>query len=468
MRKPYYIQTAGSKITCGGIQTVSQEQITTIDSQDVAYWLIDMRIWKEGWEILCYIRRHLSPTVYLKPVLFLIDSDTIPQDIVTASDGNIHRSSCDERLLEEWVSRVEQINQWISHLPNAHTNTDTNIAFKVLRLITSRNIELEPITTIRRHSGYVYPLLEPLFAKRDTGVLETLAFLESQHLLNGRFISRAHFCGHCSSAFLNFKETCPQCTSDDIRSAELIHHFKCAYTAEISNFRKGDLLSCPKCERDLKHIGVDYDKPSIIHNCNQCSHTFQDPKIMTTCYNCGREAEPEHQQTRTIYAYSASAIGLNAADYGLDTLFTNILDSELNLFSETAFNDFFRIEKSRIQRYKKSNSSLAIIRFSDLDKLYIKLGSRAREVFFELSIIFKSVLRTSDVISAKNETIFFVLMTETATEHAQRAADRLQEGVTNLFKNNLDFSPEMSTKIYSVNSDLEIDSALEGFLADVD
>lgn len=467
MRKPYYIQSSGSKIACGGIQTITRDMITGIDSQDVAYWLIDMRIWKEGWDILCFIRRHLSPTVYLKPVLFLIDSDSIPQDIVTSSDGNIHRSSCDERILEEWISKVEQINQWIAHLPNADTNTDTNIAFKVLRIITSRNIELEPITTTRRHSGYVYPLLEPLFAKRDTGVLETLAFLESQHLLSGRFISRAHFCAHCSSAFLNFKEACPQCNSDDIRSDELIHHFKCAYTAEISTFRKGDQLVCPKCERSLKHIGVDYDKPSIIYNCNQCSHTFQDPKIMTTCYNCGREAEPENQQTRTIYAYSVSAIGQNAADYGLDTLFTNILNSELNLFAETAFHDFFRIEQSRIQRYKKSTSSLAIIRFNDLDKLYIKLGSQAREVFLELSIIFKSVLRTTDVISAKNETIFLVLMTETTTEQAETATTRIQQGVVKLFQNNLEFSPQMSTKIYPVDSELDIDLALEEFLKNV-
>lgn len=468
MRKPYYIQTSDSKISCAGIETISQDAIDSINHQDVSYWLVDMRIWKEGWDILCYIRRHLSPTIYLKPVLFLIDSDTIPQDIATSSDGNIHRSSCDDRILEEWVSRVEHINQWIDHSPNANTNADTNTAFKVLRIIASRNLELEPITTTRRHSGYVYPILEPLFAKRDTGVLETLAFLESQHLLNGRFISRAHFCGHCSSAFLNFKESCPQCSSDDIRSDELIHHFKCAYTAEITNFRKGDILSCPKCERELKHIGVDYDKPSIIYNCNQCSHTFQDPKIMTTCYNCGRHSEPENQETRTIFAYTISAIGQNAADYGLDTLFSNILDSELNLFSESAFRDFFRIEKSRIQRYKKSDSSLVIIRFDDLDKLYIKLGSRAREVFHELSIIFKSVLRISDVISAKNETIFFIIMTETTSEYAKRAVERLEQGIFELFKNNLNFNPKTSAKIHSITPELEPDIALEDFLKNND
>lgn len=463
MRKPYYIQSSGPPLNIEGIETIAQDDIEKMECNDVAYWLIDMRIWKEGWETLCTIRRHLSPSIYLKPVLFLIDSDTIPQEIVTSSDGNLHRSSCDQRLLEEWVSRVEHINQWIIHLPKAQS--DTNIAFKVLRLITSRNIELEPITTARRSSGYVYPLLEPLFAKRDTGVLETLSFLESQHLLSGRFISRAHFCGHCSSAFLNFKEACPQCTSSDIKNDELIHHFKCAFTSEMESFKKGGKLVCPKCERELKHIGVDYDKPSIVYNCNQCSHNFQDPKIMTTCYNCGRHSEPENQETRTIYAYTVSAIGQNAADYGLDTLFTSILDSELNLFTEPAFRDFFRIEQSRIERYKLSNSSLAIIHFGDIDELYIKLGSRALEVFQELSIIFKTILRVSDVISARNETIFLVIMTETSFANAEKAVGRLEQGILDLFTNNLNFSPNMSTKIHSLTAELELEQSLENFLS---
>ena len=467
MRKPYYIQTPGSKIACGGIETTNVEKIEHIAPNDIAYWLIDMRIWQDGWDILCKIRRNLAPSIYLRPVLFLIDGDDIPQEILDASDGNILRSNCDERLLEEWVSRVDHINQWTAHLNNTQSASDTNIAFKALRLITSRNIELEPITTVRRQSGFVYPLLEPLFAKRDSGVLETLNFLESQHLLTGRFISRAHFCGHCASAFLNFKETCPQCSSDDIHSDELVHHFKCAYTAEITNFRKGDRLVCPKCERELKHIGVDYDKPSIIYNCHSCTHRFQEPTIMTACYNCGRQAEPENQQTLSIQAFSVSAIGKNAADYGLDTLFTNILDSELNLFSEKAFSDFMRIEQSRIKRYKLSTSSLVLIRFSDLDKLYIKLGANASEVFYELSTIFKSILRNSDVITAKNETIFFVILTETNTVQANRAIERLQESLQDLFSNNLDFTPEMSTEILEINAELNLDTVLENFLSNV-
>jgi len=464
MRQPYLVQTESDVKSVQGVSNVALADIENLDHDDVAFWLIDMALWQDGWKTICQIRRHLSPRVYLKPVVFLIHDSDMPKEIHQAADGHITASSIDVRVLEDWVSRVEHINQWVEHIANNDAPVDTNLAFKVLRLISSRAVELQPITTIRRSSGYVYPLLEPLFGKRDTGVMETLSFLHDQHLLNARHISKGHFCSHCGSAFLNFKESCTQCDSDDISANELLHHFKCAYTAEISEFKQGDQLQCPKCERELRHIGVDYDKPSMIYHCNQCSHSFQDPKIMTECYNCGRSSEPEHQQLRVIQAYSVSAIGQNAAEYGLEALFTNLLEKKLNLFSVNAFRDFFNIEASRIKRYGVSASTLVMINFDDLDQLYIRLGSKAQEVFSELSVIFKTVLRKSDVITAWNESIFFVIMTETNEAQAHRAVERLRDGVMALFKNNLDFAPKFTVSINTIDETMDLDKTLEAFM----
>lgn len=464
MKKPYYIKNSNQQTAPAGLDSIQLDQINSLQSEDIAYWLVDMRVWQDGWQTLCQIRRNLSPKVYLRPVIYLLESMEMPTEIHKAADGHISIMSLNSAVIEDWVSRVEPINHWIDHLADTESAQDSNIAFKVLRMITSRNIELKPIKTIRRKYGYVYPLLEPFFGKRDTGVMETLTFLESQHLLNPGFVSRAHYCSHCDSAFLNFKESCTDCSSDDLVIDELVHHFKCAYTAEMSQFKHGDQLQCPKCERELRHIGVDYDKPSVVYQCNQCSHTFQDPKIMTECYNCGRSAEPENQTVRTIQSYTVSAIGLNAAEYGLEALFTNILDAELHLYSSHSFRDFFNVEAARIKRYKLSSSSLVMIQFHGLDQLYIKLGSKAQEVFAELSAIFKSVLRQSDVITARNESIFFVIMTETREEQASRAVERLREGILLLFENNLDFKPKLLVEIKDINEELSLDNTLEHFL----
>lgn len=282
---------------------------------------------------------------------------------------------------------------------------------------------LKPVMTIRRSVGYVYSILEPLFESHGIGVLDTLSFFNSQSLLNEMFSTKAHFCGHCGSAFLNFKETCPDCSSDDLSIDELVHHFKCAYTAELFDFLQGEKLVCPKCERTLRHIGIDYDKPSTISHCNQCNHRFQETVVMTDCYGCGRSAEPTNQDVRQISNYSITAIGQTAAYYGLDVLFTNILENEMQLYSANAFRNFYCVEAARMARYKISESSLAMINFVGLDNLYINLGRKAAQIFVELSAIFKAVFRESDVITAHNESIFFVLMTETSFDNANRAIE---------------------------------------------
>jgi len=463
MRKPCLIGRESSSVPQGMLF----KDLAMVDepgSKDIAYWIVDMQDWRKGWQMVASLREHLSPKVYLRPIVYMNVDNSMPEEISKAADGSLRGNLDNSTGLEELASRFESINQWIDHLPDPSTAVDANISFKVLRLIASREGEQEPVTTVRRKSGYVYPLLEPLFSKRDEGVLEILEFLDTQKLISGSFVSKAHFCSSCSSAFINFKETCPQCGADDLAVDELVHHFRCAHMGAMADFKRGSSMVCPKCDRELHHIGVDYDKPSIMYTCNQCSHGFQEPSIMTSCYNCGRSTEPENQNTRVISAYSISAIGQNAASYGMEALFTKILDSELQLCSLDAFRDFYRVEAARIRRYKKSESSLAMIALRDIDKLYMRLGGHATEVFGELSTVFKTVLRQSDVITARNESIFFVIMTETSVKHAERAVERLRDGIGELLTNNLDFTPEMSSLIKSISVDMDLDQTLEAFL----
>lgn len=465
MRQAYYIANQSDQTLPVDIANIALADIESLVSSQIAYWLVDMRDWQKGWTTLCFIRGHLSPLIYLKPVIFLLESTDMPTEVKAASDGHINLTALSEHVIEDWASKVEPINLWIDRLSShRELSLDSNLSFKVLRLVGSRNIELKPIATVRRTSGYVYPIIEPLFGKRDTGAMDTLSFLKHQALLTDVFVTRAHFCGHCGSAFLNFKETCPHCGTDDLDMAELVHHFKCAYTAELAEFQQGDRLICPKCELQLRHIGVDYDKPSTICRCNQCNHRFQDTVVMTDCYSCGRSAEPTNQEVRRISAYTISAIGQNAAYHGLDALFTNLLDSEFHLYSANAFRDFFRVEVARISRYKISSSSLAMINFKELDNLYVSLGRKARQVFGELSVIFKAIFRESDVITARNESIFFVIMTETNYDNAKRAMARLDDSVKSLFENNLNIALEVNIMIKEINTELDLETTLESFL----
>ncbi|MFC1747633.1 hypothetical protein ACFL2V_02380 [Pseudomonadota bacterium] len=464
MRTPYYVVTDDSRPAPLGIKTVNLDEIHKCEFEHVAFWLIDMHNQRLGWDLLSKIRHDVFPAVYLRPVIFWLGGEELHSDILDAAEGNIYASMLTEAVITEWAEKLQPINQWIDRLPDANTGGDTNIAFRVLRILASGRKELAPVTTTRRNSGYVYPVLDPLYGIRDASVLETLSFLESQKLVSGRFISKAHYCSQCDSAFLNFIEACPDCKSQHINGEELIHHFKCAHTAEISDFKHDDTLVCPKCDQSLHHIGVDYDKPSVVYRCNDCNHVFQDPLVLSSCYHCGWTIEPEHQVHRSIYSYTMTALGQNAALYGMDALFSSILDSKLRLHSLTDFKQFFDIEAARIQRYKLSTSSLVMIRLKDLDTVYIRLGKRAKDVFIELSAVFRAVLRRSDVITARNETIFFVIMTETSNENAHRAVERLEEGITALLENNLELTPDVISLIKNIDADMDLDATLEEFL----
>ena len=104
------------------------------------------------------------------------------------------------------------------------------------------------------------------------------------------------------------------------------------------------------------------------------------------------------------------------------------------------------------------------MQFQDLEKLQIRLGRRAEEVFIELSAIFKATLRQSDVISARNESIFLMVLTETALPEAQLVGQRLTDEITQLFENNIDYSPVISMVIKQIDKELQVDTLLEQFL----
>ncbi len=461
-RKPYVV--SGENNTSQYISTVKIDAVHNINANEPAFWLVDMKNEAEGRKLIQKLRQHASPHVYLRPVVIYNANETTRLEIINSVDGKLATSISDNQELASLTINFEPVNQWIDNIPDAVTPADTNIAFRVLRLIASRDKELAPITTVHSIYGYIYPLLSPLFVENDNSVFKTLEFLHDQHLLISRFVCNSHCCGYCESAFLNFRETCPYCGTDDIVIEQLVHHFKCAYIGEISTFKQDNTLVCPKCDKELRHIGVDYDKPSVVYKCHQCNHDFQEPSVTTTCYNCGHSNDPEQQVIRKVQAYGVSAIGKSAANFGMDSLFTRILETELGLFSFNVFKEFYRVEIARIKRYNVSTSVLVMIEFKDIEKLYLQLGRRAREVFSELSQAFQAVLRESDIISSRNESLFCVIMTETNLSQAQRAIERLEENISALLDTNLQYTSTLHTQIILINENKALDQLLEDFL----
>ena len=444
------------------MRSVMPDQLDSVDLTEVGLWVIDGRA-DSGEQTLRTIRQHGAAAIYLRPVVSL-GYDSTHADL-TGADTTLGYEGFTPHTEQDLLHKYNRLNLWIDSLPESRQPADRNIAFKMLRLIVSRESELAPQATTQRPTGFAYPLVEPLFEYIDASVQQTLEHLAAQQVLNTRFVTKVHCCSHCQGAFLNFKETCPDCESEDLETDELLHHFRCAYTAELKQFKQDGELICPKCDRKLLHIGVDYDKPSVVYGCRACSHSFNEPDVVTTCFNCQRTTRPEHQTQRSVSAYSATAIGQNAARHGLENLFTSILGDGVELWGYSSFKSLLSVEAARIQRYNVSQSTLMLVNISDLERLYLQLGNRVAEVFVELSAVFQSVLRRSDAITTRNETLFLVLLTETDPIQAGRAVQRLKEGIAELLASNLDHEPEIIADLEAVDETVDLDESVERFLS---
>lgn len=459
MRRPIYL---GDGQPPSGCDAWNQDSITESNADSVAFFLVGGDP-DDAFERIRHIRDADAPAIYLKPIVVLASSSSTVSFAEKAADAASETRSPDETQLEKLVDRYHAINQWIESLEQEARNTDADPAFRLLRFLASRGEEVGPVMTISSPEGFTYPSLQPLIGQRRQGpsLLETLAFLDSQQLVSGRFVTKAHFCGHCGSAFLNFKEVCPDCLSEDIDANELIHHFRCGHVAPQSDFETRDGLTCPKCDRELRHIGVDYDKPSVVFECNDCQKRFQSPTVMSTCYQCERTVEPEQQTLRRINSWTPTAIGHSAAIHGMDQLFMRVIDKQLDLWSFEALKQFIEVEKARNERYAKSRSSVAILQFERLSEMYIRLGRRAQQVFAELAEVLTSVLRRSDIIAAWDESSFVIVLTETDEEQAQRALERIEEGINTLLSGNLETPPTLRASIAPVTPDLNLDALVE-------
>ncbi|MCL7744736.1 diguanylate cyclase [Guyparkeria hydrothermalis] len=458
MRHPVYL---GHGQPPAGCKTWGQDTLDKNDADSVAFFLVGQET-TEVLDQIRHIRGAEAPAIYLKPIVVLTPSAS-GSPAEQAADAVVEERTPDAPRLERMVDRFHPINQWIASLERNALSADGDPAFRLLRFLVSRGEEVTPVMTTASPEGFTYPTLEPLISQRaqKPSLLETLSFLENQQLVSGRFVTKAHFCSHCGSAFLNFKEVCPDCLSEDIDADELIHHFRCGHVAPQSDFATRDGLTCPKCDRELRHIGVDYDKPSVVFQCNNCHNRFQSPSVVSTCYHCERTVEPEQQTLRRIHAWTPTAIGNSAAVHGMEQLFMRVIDKQLNLWSLDALKQFVEVEKARNERYAKSHTSVAVLQFEHLSEMYIQLGRRAQQVFAELAQVLTSVLRRSDIIAPRGDSTFVLVLPETDEEQAQRALERIDEGISTLLAGNLESPPVLRSSARLLTAELDLDQLVE-------
>jgi hypothetical protein len=446
------------KLVPDGGTLFTVDVLDTQEAIDSYFFLLDGDDKDLAIAMLRAIRAHPDTKIYLKPVI--LGAGAAQQDPILSAAVDLI-SHANETSFPITAEQEQTVNTILATRDYQQKITSIlgqqQISLRILRFISSRkHIEQVPIVTPRLLTGYSYPMLETFFPAVDTSIWDMLESLKSQHLLEGRFLSKAYRCTHCECAFLDFMETCPDCESPDINGEELIHHFRCGHAAAMHLFKKDGILTCPKCDMGLKHIGVDYDKPSLTFSCNECRFVFAEPVPTTVCYNCGRRTNPEDQVQRTIYAYKISALGSNIALFGQEQLFTKLLKENLELIDNEGFQRVISLEKSRIERYKISTSCVITLEIKGLSDALVELGDHGIGFYKDLANAFVQALRESDILTIVGRSIATILLTETDEIGANVLSERLVTSLDRIFDQTLSIPSGAVVKVIPVNSDLDI------------
>jgi len=446
------------KIIPDGGKYLSPDALDDQDAMDSYFFVIDGDDVQQAKQILVNIRNHLDTRIYLKPVVLGVG--VAQKDRLLSASVDLI-SHVDETAFPLSSEQEEIVNTIRTNKGSPKKEVSVlgaqQISLRILRFMSSRqHTEQEPIVSPDVLTGYSYPRLEVFFPNIDASIWDMLESLKNQHLIEGRFISRAYHCTHCECAFLDFMEICPDCSSPNIESDDMIHHFRCGHTEAMQKFKQDDVLVCPKCHLGLKQIGVDYDKPSLVFSCNECQYIFEEPGTTTVCYNCGRRTNPENQVQRVIYAYRITALGQNIAIFGQEQLFTKILKENINIIDHDAFQRMVEMEVARIERYKHTQSSVVVLDLKGLSEALVRLGERGIDFYHDIAAAFVAELRISDAMTIVGRSKVTILLTETDAAGAEVVMQRLIVRVDGIFYAALSVNSDVTGRVIDVDHDFDL------------
>ncbi|HAT8371142.1 TPA: GGDEF domain-containing protein [Legionella pneumophila] len=269
-------------------------------------------------------------------------------------------------------------------------------------------------------SGFSYSLLNVLFQKNT--IDDSWAFLQSMVTRNllkhEHLVDEIQICPHCKGGLLNFKNCCPNCQSVDVTPQQFVHCFTCGNIGPVSSFLKHEQLSCDRCNSQLRHIGIDYDKPLEDKSCNHCGFYFFEAEVTTICLICLRLIKPNDLETRKLYEYSIARRGEQFVKGTEQTVFQNIE----HFFKMIDFHSFMILLNWQIKlskRYEQHIFMLLLLKVSNIERVIEEQGilntEKILEQFFERLC---NIFRDSDLVTRENSSLlFFLPMTPEEGKH---------------------------------------------------
>ncbi|RKQ63745.1 hypothetical protein C7457_0625 [Thermovibrio guaymasensis] len=346
-------------------------------------------------------------------------------------------------LSNESIEKAREIWETIEKLvPNPYATTlPENWRMNLLRFLVTRKIEeISPVLNRNSVIGFFWPEAKTILRKEEKGrELEDLELMKRQKIFSTEIENKTSLCPFCGYYNLILREICPNCGSVKIRLEEFIHHYSCGYIGPASEFQVGDKLICPKCHEELKHIGVDYDKPLEKYICDECKSVFIEPDISVLCANCSKTFPPENIKEETVNTYILTPFGKLVAAEGKFPL--NIFEELSVQLGVIGFNLFIYILDKFLKlakRYPERTFCVLGLKLTVKEEAITEAPTKVKLFLKDLVSIIKENLRSSDIISSSERRYILILLPETPPEGAKVVVKRIAEQVERLLKvNNL-------------------------------
>jgi len=181
------------------------------------------------------------------------------------------------------------------------------------RFITGDIKKIDPVFDYK--DGYKYPVVEAIVG-HHSDVEEFLKQLSKQGILERELYDKILHCPDCNSANVSVRYRCPYCKSFDVKKGSLIEHIPCGYIDTEDRFQTEDELMCPRCNKALTRVDVDYRKAGVWCTCNECDKSFDIPTTSHFCRDCHKDFMFEDAIYKDVYSYNLSAQAVKEASFG--------------------------------------------------------------------------------------------------------------------------------------------------------
>lgn len=356
-------------------------------------------------------------------------SDPAPSRAPDDSDERLRRL-LDESV--EVIDRILQLERGIDPRAGGYTQSYRGQLAILRALLGMRDGVLQPEPDPHAPLGWRFARIEEQLELERGGGVEVLEELADLGLLKRELAGHVHVCTKCRHFHVNYRETCPGCSSVDNEVERLLHHFHCAYTGLESEFQRGIDLVCPRCRRKLFQLGQDFDCPHDTYVCHDCHRIFEEPALRALCLNCAHEAPGRDTALVRLYRYKATPLTVRAVELnrltGLD-----VSDIMFDTRVRLATRDFLDLELEREQnRVARYGGSFTVVRltFEAQGGAFAIFREWHSETLVELGGLLTSTLRPLDLVARLDAHTLALFLPETDAEGAKAVERRLQAMLT--------------------------------------